>query len=78
MELAVHMKNDKTGEKRIKKVIGQSDSMGDWSCKDFHYGSDWRWTGTEPFKNVADDAVHIGRGYYKKKGGIYEKSIVKM
>lgn len=67
MELAVHMKNNKTGEERIKKVIGENASMENWSCKDFHYGSDWVWTGTEPFKNVADDVEHIGRGYYKKK-----------
>lgn len=55
MELAVHMKNNKTGEERIKKVIGENASMENWTCNDFHYGSDWSWTGTEPFKNVADD-----------------------
>ena len=69
MELAVHMKNDKTGEERIKKVIGENASMENWTCKDFHYGSDWSWTGTEPFKNVASNVEHIGRGYYKKKEG---------
>lgn len=64
MELAVHMKNKKTGEERIKKVTGEN---AFWNCKDFHYRSDWVWTGTEPFKNVADNVEHIGRGYYKKK-----------
>lgn len=37
--------------------------MENWTCKDFYYGSNWSWTGTEPFKNVADDVEHIGRGY---------------
>lgn len=41
MELAVHMKNKKTGEEKIKKVIGENASMGNWTCRDFHYGSDW-------------------------------------
>lgn len=66
MELAVHMKNKKTGEERIKKTIGENASMGDWTCKDFNYDSDWRWTGTEPFRNIADTVKHIGGGYYKK------------
>ena len=70
MELAVHMKNNKTGKERIKKVIGENASMGNWTCKDFHYGSNWSWTGTEPFKNVVDNVEHIGRGYYKKKEGL--------
>lgn len=67
MELAVHMKNDKTGEERIKKTTGENASMGNWSCKDFFYGSEWTWTGTEPWKNVADNVEHIGRGYYRLK-----------
>ena len=66
MELAVHMKNEKTGEQRIKKVIGKDASLENWECKDFYYGSEWRWTGTEPFVNIADKVKHIGRGYYKK------------
>lgn len=67
MELAVHMENIKTGEKRIKKVVAKSSSMDDWHCKEFYYGSDWRWTGTESFKNVEGNVKHIGRGYYKIK-----------
>lgn len=66
MELAVHMKNDKTGEERIKKVIGENASMENWTCKELHYGSDWSWTGTEPWGNVKDNVKHIGRGYYAK------------
>ena len=46
--------------------------MGNWTCKDFHYGSDWSWTGTEPFKNLADNVKHIGRGRYKKRENNYE------
>ena len=68
MELAVHMKNKKTGEERIKKVIGENASMENWTCKDFHYGSDWIWIGTEPFKNVADEVEHIGR--YTETNGV--------
>lgn len=74
MELAVHIKNKKTGEERIKKVIAENASMENWTCKDLHYGSDWSWDGTEPFKNIADNVEHIGRGYYKQK----EKKHVKM
>ena len=66
MELAVHMINKVTNEKRIKKVQGV-DSSNHVPVKDFYYGSDWVWIGTEPFKNVADDIEHIGRGYYRKK-----------
>ena len=67
MELAVHMKNNQTGQERIKKVIGKNASMENWSCHDFYHGSPWSWTGTEPFSNIADTVVHIGRGYYRKK-----------
>ena len=66
MELAVHMKNIETGEKRIKKVIGKDSSFGNWTCKYLHYGSVWMWTGTEPFKNVKEKVKHIGGGYYVK------------
>lgn len=66
IELAVHMKNDRTGEVRIKKTKGKNASPQNWSCKDFYYGSEWSWTGTEPWKNVADAVEHIGRGYYRK------------
>lgn len=66
MELAVHMENNKTGDKRIKKVNGV-DASDHKLVKDFYYGSDWIWTGTEPFKNVADKVKHIGKGYYKIK-----------
>lgn len=65
MKLAVHMKNSKTNEKRIKKVNGV-DASDHEPVKDFYYGSEWIWTGTEPFCNVADKVKHIGRGYYKE------------
>lgn len=52
MELAVHMKNEKTGEERIKKTVGENASLENWHCKDFHYGSERTWTGTDPWKNV--------------------------
>lgn len=64
MELAVHMKNNITGERRIKKVTGKSGSLEDWHCNDFHYGSEWNWTGTEPFSNVAQEVTNIGGDYY--------------
>lgn len=65
MEFAVHMKNNKTGEERIKKVI--ADNVNNATCKDFYYGSDWKWTGSEPWHNVPDNVEHIGRGYYRRK-----------
>lgn len=67
MELAIHMKNHTTNEERIKKVIGKNASLENWTCNDFHYGSDWEWIGTEPWTNVSDSVKHIGRGYYKLK-----------
>ncbi len=66
MELAVHMKNIETGEKRIKKVIGKDSALENWDCKDFHSGSVWKWVATEPFKNVKEKVKHIGGGYYVK------------
>lgn len=66
MELAVHMINVQTGEKRIKKVIGKDASLGNWECKDFFHGSKWSWKGTEPWKNVAGKVKSLGNGYYKK------------
>ena len=65
MELAVHMKNRKTGKKRIWKTNGENASH--WVCKDFFYKSEWEWTGTEPWENVADSVVRVGRGYYRKR-----------
>ncbi len=67
MELAIHMINNKTGKKRIKKTNGKSTSFPDWNCKDFYYGSDWIWIGTEPWGNVCENVEYIGRGYYKLK-----------
>lgn len=64
-EFAVHMKNNKTGERRIKKVI--ADNINSATCKDFYYGSDWTWIGSEPWRNVSDNVEHIGNGYYKRK-----------
>ena len=72
MDLAVHMRNKKTGEKRIKKIRGADTSIEKWECKDFHHGSDWIWTGTEPFHNVAGEVVHMGRGYYKRNNPALE------
>ena len=67
MKLAIHMKNIKTGEELIKSADGSDASMKNWSCKDFGYTSEWRWTGTEPWENVSDSVEHIGNGYYKRK-----------
>lgn len=65
MEFAVHMKNYKTSEERIKKVI--ADNVCNATTKDFYYGSNWKWTGSEPWNNVSDNVKHIGNGYYRKK-----------
>ena len=67
MELAVHMRNRKTGERRIKKTTGKDASLENWNCKDFHYGSEWVWMATEPWVNIANNVKHIGRGYYVKE-----------
>lgn len=64
-EFAFHMKNSKTNEKRIKKVKATDSTKA--HCRDVKYGTDWFWTGTEPFKNIEDKVYHIGRGYYKFK-----------
>ena len=60
---AVHMRNNKTDEERIKKVA--ADNVDNATCKDFYYGGDWGWTGSEPWHNVSSNVKHIGRGYYK-------------
>ncbi len=73
MELAVHMKNKKNGEQRIKKVIGKDASLENWECEDFYYCSEWSWT--EPFSNVADKVKHIGRGYYKNKSYLLQTGL---
>lgn len=65
MDFAVHMKNKKTNEERIKKVTAAN--VNEAICKDFYYGSVWVWTGSEPWHNVSDNIEHIGRGYYKKR-----------
>lgn len=62
------MINNKTGEKRIKKTNGKSAALSDWRCKDFYYGSDWKWAGTEPWKNICENVESIESGYYKLKG----------
>lgn len=64
-EFAFHMKNDKTGEKRIKKVKALNSTEA--HCKDVGYGKEWSWTGSEPWHNVSDKVKHIGNGYYKLK-----------
>ena len=37
MEFAVHMKNEKTGDERIKKVV--AGNVNNAACKGFYYGS---------------------------------------
>jgi len=64
MKFAVHIKNRKTNETRIKKVAAENVDMA--TCKDFYYGSEWIWTGSKPWHNVSDNVEHIGRGYYRK------------
>lgn len=65
MEFAFHMKSNKTGEEKIKKV--KAEDVSHAFCGDVGYGKEWRWTGSEPWHNVADNVEHIGRGYYKMK-----------
>lgn len=38
-------------------------------CNDVGYEKEWRWTGSEPWRNVADKVENIGRGYYRAVQG---------
>lgn len=66
---AVHMENKKTGEKQIQKV--KSDDASHATSKRFFYGSEWVWTGTEPWHNVSDSVVRISRNFYRKMAAKY-------
>lgn len=63
---AVHMKNDKTGEKRIQKISAENvdEATHKSNCG---YGTGWMWIGSEPWSNVENNVEKIGRGYYKTK-----------
>lgn len=64
-EFAFHMQHKKTGKERIKKI--RAVDVDHAHCSDVGYDKEWRWIGTEPWHNVANDVIHIGRGYYIKK-----------
>lgn len=60
---AVHMKNRLTGQRRIKRI--EAENVDEATHKiGFGYNNPWRWAGSEPWKNVANEAIHIGGGYY--------------
>ena len=61
---AVHMKNRKTGERQIQKVVAEDVIRA--TSKRFYYGSEWIWTGSEPWHNVEGTVVMISKGFYKK------------
>ena len=64
---AVHMKNSITGQRLIKRVEAASVDEAADKVK-FNCSSPWRWEGSEPWKNVADNAIHLGGGYYTMTG----------
>jgi len=64
-EFAFHMKNESTGEKRIKKI--KAACIEEAHCRDVRYGTKWTWIGTGPWTNVVNRVKHIGNGYYKYK-----------
>ena len=64
MEFAIHMRKRKTGKERVKKVVAENVDTA--HCSDFGYKSEWEWTGTEPFHNMANKVKYIGNGYYVK------------
>ena len=67
MYFAVHMQNALTGQRRIKRI--EADNVDAATGKaGFCYGNPWRWTGSEPWRNVADEAIHLGGGYYALPG----------
>ena len=71
---AFHMKHKTTGERRIKKIKAHDSTSA--HCNDVGYEKDWVWVATEPFKNVSNEVIHIGGGYYKF-ATITEKEIVR-
>ena len=64
-EFAFHMRHEKTLERRIIKVEAEtvSQAYSDEVC----YRKEWKWTGSEPWKNVADKVEHITGQVYKFK-----------
>ena len=67
MELAVYMRNKRTGEERVKRIAGLDASPGNWECSDFYHGSDWEWISTVPLLDVIRDIKHIEGSYYMRK-----------
>lgn len=61
---AVHMVN-KDGEEQIEKVRAENVTAA--HSKKLFCGSEWTWTGSEPWHNVEDSVVRIFRNMYKKK-----------
>lgn len=65
---AVHMKNDKTGEKRIQKISAENVDEATRKSK-CGYGTGWSWTGSEPFTNISEDnVIMVSSGWYKYIG----------
>ena len=64
-EFAFHMIHKETGKERMKKI--KAIDVDHAHCNDVGYDKKWRWMGSEPWHNVADHVVPIGRGYYEKK-----------
>jgi len=64
---AVHMQNRLTGQKRIKRI--EAENVDEATRKaGFCDSNPWRWTGSEPWRNVADEAIHLSSGYYTMPG----------
>lgn len=61
---AVHMKNNKTEEEQIQKV--KSENVNGATSKRFFSGSEWSWTGSEPWHNVEGEVEIISGLFYRK------------
>lgn len=58
---AVHMKHEKTGEKRIQKISAENVDEATYKS-DCGYGTEWIWIGSEPWHNVEDNVERINKG----------------
>ena len=55
MLFAIHLKNKNTRKERVYK--SEAERIEDAHCPLLFYGSEWVWTGTEPFVNIEDKVM---------------------
>ena len=62
-EFAFHMRHKKTLEHRIVKV--EAETVNQAHSDEVGYKKEWMWSGSEPWKNVADKVECIGGNHYR-------------